>query len=330
MPLDLITSFLGENAGIIGRYILIPIWVGLFIFVLLELLSRKKGITLSQEFHTKSFAVSVSVVFGWLFYLLLPSGIFLPMKAMDLKFVLGIFMLIVTFQYVVYLMTELLSPQKTVVSLGISAGLVRSTLAAGVMSKTCAGDPGATYLGATAISVAKATLVLRNFLIITIVGMWLGLFSSPPLFFVVPMLLMFAACAIAAVFFYKQSGGGPAEFEALSLKASVLFIVVFIVLYYLALGIISNFGFLGLYALSGVAGFLYGAAHLFIVASMLFLGEITIDVALIAAVIVTLGSMLSDLPYTFFSGARELTKVVLISAIVAFAAGLISLVYLLL
>ncbi|MFH1424049.1 MAG: DUF4010 domain-containing protein [archaeon] len=320
-------EFLTNSIGLIGRYVLVPLWFGLLLFVLLEILSRKKGVSLSQEFHTRSFAVSTAIIFGWLVYFLLPSNLYLPMETLTVKFVVGLFMVILTFQYTVFLIAELFSMQKTIISLGIGAGLIRSTIAASVVSKMCAEDEGANYDGAAAIMISKATLAIRNFVIIMVVGIWLNIFAVPPMFFTVPMLILFISCLVTGIVFYKKGSGGEVDFQPVSLKSSFIFLVLFLVMYYFALGVIGYAGIIGLYALSGAAGFLYGGAHLFIIASLLFTQQVTAEAALVAALAVTMGSMFADLPYTFFAGARGLTKLTLIASIIPLALAIISLLY---
>ena len=328
MFLDPVLGFLAENAGVIGRYVLFPLWMALILFVLLEFLSRRKGISLSQEFHTQSFAVSAAVVLGWLVFFFIPSTIYLPLKQLTLRFVIGVFMLVFTTQYLMFIALEFFSVKRSVITLGIGAGILKSTLAAGVMGKICADDEGMSFQGATSIMIANAVLVLRNFLIIFVVGVWLGLFRFPPAFFTVPMLVMFLGSAIAAAFFYYKDGSSPAEFKVLSSKSLVIFMAIFIAFYYLALFLLEHVGVLSFYALAGLAGFLYGGAHLFIVASALLLGKIGLEAAFLGAVFVTFGSLLSDLPYTFLTGAKRLTIILAAAAIPIVVAAAIALAYL--
>jgi len=315
MFLGPVLAFLTENAGVIGRYILLPIWFALLLFILLEFFSRKKGVSLSEEFHTKSFTVSAGLILGWLIFIFLPSGIFLPLRHLTLRFVVGVLMLVITVQYLMFVALEFFSVGRTIITLGIGAGIIKSTLAAGIMGKLCADDEGMVFQGATSVMIANAVLVLRNFLIIFIVGAWLGLFIAPPAFFTVTMLVMFLGSAAAAAFFYHKGGTAPADFVIFSPKATLLFMAVFVAFYYLAMFVLKNFGYLSFYVLAMLAGFLYGGAHLFIVASALLLGKISLEAAFLGAVFVTFGSLLSDLPYAFINGARRLTMFLAIATV---------------
>jgi uncharacterized membrane protein (DUF4010 family) len=325
-----IPAFFAENAGIFGRYLLFPLWVAIVAYIATELVSRRRGITLGEEFHTKSFIISASVVLGWMVFLLIPSEIYLPLEQIGVRFVYGVFMLVLTYQYFVFIFTSLVSRAKTALGMGAGAGLLRSTLAVSVWGSICAEDPNLSHEGAASIMMANTVMVLRNFVIVWVIGAFLGLFVFPPTLFVAPMAVLFLFCAGVTLANIKLGAEftQEEEIETFSLRAIAIFMTVFIVMYYLAVALIERFQFAGIYVLSGVAAFLYGSAHLFIIASLLFTNIITIDVAFIAAVIVTAGSILSDLPYSIYAGADELTKLLLVSEAIPFAAGIAVLIYL--
>lgn len=326
----IITDFFIGNANIFGRYILFPVFIALLMYIATELLSRKQGISLSEEFHKKSFAISAAVVLGWLVYLLIPSEIYLPLETISIKFVFSIFMVVLSFQYIVFLLTNLVSRAKTVLGIGAGAGLIRSTLAVSIWANVCADNPDISHEGAASVMMANTIMVLRNFVIVWIVGAMMGLFIIPPTTFLAPMLAMFLFCA-AISFVNIRLGAQLAEnqeIETFSLKAIGIFMAIFIVMYYLAIALIEKFDFVGLYILSGIAAFLYGSAHLFIIASLLMTHAISLEVALIAGVIVTAGSILSDIPYAYVAGAIDLVKLLLISEIIPVVIGIATLIYL--
>ena|GEM_PF-5131282 len=325
-----IADFFIEHANIFGKYLLFPILIALLAYIATELLSRRQGVTLGEEFHKKSFAISASVVFGWLVYLLIPVEIYLPREEIGVKFVFGIFMIVLTFQYLVFVLTNMVSRAKSVLGIGAGAGLIRSTLAVSVWSSLCADDPRLAHEAAASVMMANTVMVLRNFMIIWVIGAVMGLFVIPPNIFLAPMLAMMLFCGAVSIANIKMGASIAEEqkVETFSLKAIGLFMAIFVVMYYLALALIDRFQFLGLYVLSGIAAFLYGSAHLFIIASLLITNVISLEVALIAAVIVTAGSVLSDLPYAYFAGAIELTKLLLVSEVMPVIAGIVALVFL--
>jgi len=320
-----------KNTPAIARYIILPVWAGLLVYIITKIYAIRKGLTLEEEFHTKSFLVAIGIIFCWLLYAWIPSSMYLPLRVLSVKFVVGLFSLVFSVQYVVFIISSIFSPRKTLVGLGIGAGIIRSTLAVSVVGPMCASDDGLSHDGAASIMLANTIAVVRNFLIILIVGWFLGVFETLPLEFIVPMIVMAAGCFIAAAVNYKLGTGGEeeVEFNVLSVKNILMFIVVFLVMYYLAVGMLDKVGFLGFYVLSGAAGFLYGAAHLFIVTSLFFVEKISLEVAFIGAILVSAGSILSDIPYSYFAGANKLTKILLVSEIVPVVAGILTLIYLL-
>ena len=80
--------------------------------------------------------------------------------------------------------------------------------------------------------------------------------------------------------------------------------------------------------MSGIAGFLYGAAHLFVIAGLFFSKSVDLNVGLIGAVLVTAGSIISDVLYSHLNGAEKLTKVLLVAEIIPVVIGIITLLML--
>ena len=326
-----IADYVSGTVGIIGVYVLLPIFVALVTYIVLELIANRQGVDLSVEFHKRSFALAIAVVFGWLVYMLVPQGMYLPLDVIEAKFIVGLFMMVMTFQYVVYILSKLIGGAKTLLGMGAGAGLIRTTLAVSIVGKMCAENPDMSYEGVASIMMANTVMIMRNFVIIWIVGAWLGLYAFPPAYFVGAMVAMLLTCGAITYANHLKGGGVETEedVEIFSAKGLLIFMGIFIVMFYLAYGIIERAGFFGLYGLSGVAGFFYGSAHLFVVASLLFAKTITLEAALIAGVVVTAGSLMSDIPYAYFAGARDLTKLLLISEAIPIAVGLGVLAYLL-
>ncbi len=323
---QLIADFFSQNVGTIGKFVLFPIYIALILYVILYFVARSREVPLSEEFHRKTFFVSLGVIFGWLIYAVTPSTIKLPLEVISLKSLVLISVIVLTVQYLVYLGVELFAPEKTIVALGVGAGTIRSTLAVSVMAPLAAEDETLTYTAAASVMIANTVAVLRNFLIIFFVGIFLGLYIIPPVFFLAPMFLMLVSCGIIAAILYRKSQEAePVEFDPISIKGTVLFIAIFIVSYYVAFGIAQAQQFIGFYAFSGIAGFLYGAAHLFVIAGLFFSKTLTLNVGLIGAVFVTAGSIISDIPYAYLNGAEELTKILIVAEAIPVAIGLISL-----
>ncbi len=323
---QIILNFFDAHVGTIGKFVLFPIYLTLILYVVLYFYSEKREMPLSEEFHKKSFFVSLAVIFGWFIYALIPSQIMLPLNIVSLKTVILISVLVLTVQYLVLLGVELFAPEKTIIALGIGAGAIRSTLAVSVMAPLAAEDESLTYTAAASVMIANTVAILRNFLIIFAVGIFLGLYIIPPVFFLAPMFFMLISCGIIAYILYKKSQETePPEFDPISIKGTILFIAIFIVTYYVAFGIVQAQQFLGFYAMSGIAGFLYGAAHLFVLAGLFFSKDLTLNVGLIAAVFVTAGSIISDIPYSYFNGAEKLTKILIVAEAIPVAIGIITL-----
>ncbi|HIJ99052.1 TPA: DUF4010 domain-containing protein [archaeon] len=323
---QLIIGFFNQNIGTVGKFVLFPIYIALILYVILYFAARNREVPLSEEFHKKSFFVSLSVIFGWLIYALTPSTIKLPLEVISLRAVILIIVVVLTVQYLTYLGVELIAPEKTIVALGIGAGTIRSTLAVSVMAPLAAEDETLSYTAAASIMIANTVAVLRNFLIILVVGLFLGLYIIPPFFFLAPMFLMLIACGTIAFILYRKSQETePVEFDPISIKGTILFIVIFVVSFYLAFGIAQAQQFIGFYAFSGIAGFLYGAAHLFVITGLFFSKTLTLNVGLIGAVFVTAGSIISDIPYAYLNGAEELTKILIVAEAIPVAIGIITL-----
>ncbi len=326
MVLEIITNFFDAYVGTFGKLVLLPIYFALILYVVLYFVAQRREVSLSDEFHSKSFYVSLAVIFGWFIYALIPAAIQLPLNVVSLRAIVLIAVLVLTVQYLVFLGVELFAPEKTILALGIGAGTIKSTLAVSVMAPLAAEDESLTYTAAASVMIANTVAVLRNFLIILIAGIFLGLFIIPPVFFLAPMFFMLISCGIIAYIFYKKSAETePPEFDPISIKGTILFIVIFVLSYYIAFGIAQAQQFFGFYAMSGVAGFLYGAAHLFVITGLFFSKDLTLNVGLIGAVFVTAGSIISDIPYAYFNGAGKLTKTLIVAEAIPVAIGIITL-----
>ncbi len=324
-----ITDFFNANFGAIGTVILLPLLAAVILFGITYLYSKRKGITLDEEFHTKSFLLSVSFVFSWVFYFVIPETIKLPLADLSIRSILLILAIILTIQYLVMLGVSFFAPDKTIVALGIGAGCIKSTLAVSVMAPIAAENPDLTHTAAASVMIANTVAIFRNFIIIIVVGIFLGLFLIPPIFLLVPMSLMLISClAIAGILYHKSKEEHKVQFDPVSLKGTFLFIVLFVVSYYIAYLILQAGSFFGFYGLSGIAGFLYGGAHLFVIAGLLFTKIVSLDVALAGAVFVTAASIISDIPYAYLNDAEELTKILIVAELVPFAIGIASLIFL--
>ena len=323
---ETISLFFSNSVSSIGKFILFPIYIALILYVIVYFAGKNREIPLGEEFHKKSFFVSLSVIFGWFIYALTPAAIRLPLGIMSLKSLILLAVLVLTIQYLVFLGAELFSPEKTIITLGIGSGILRSTLAVSVMAPLAAEEEELSYTAAAAVMISDAVMILRNILIIWIVGVFLGLYIIPPLFFLAPMFFMLVACTTAAYVLHRKWGQAePVDFDPISIKGTILFIAIFVVSAYVAFGLLQAQSFIGLYAMSGIAGFLYGAAHLFVVAGLFLSKNISLTVGLTAAVFVTIGSVVSDLPYAYLNGAEKLTKILLVAEIIPAVIGVITL-----
>lgn len=324
-----ITNFLTEIIPPAAKYILFPIYITLGLYIGIVLITRKKGIILKEKFHKIFIAITLFLTFGATAFFTTPSNYMLPLGDLAVKNIIGLIVLAVLLQYLIYIGSIFLSLEQTTISLGFGAGLRRSTLAASVLAPKAAEDENFSWTAGTSIMLANTVAVARNFLIMLVIGAYLGFYLLPPATFLIPMGIMFLVSAISTAIYYKKSNGPEkVEFDPISIQGTLLFVSFFVVMYYIAREILSKGLFSAFYLLAGVLGFLYGAAHILIITVLFFTQHLGPEAGLIGAFIVTAGSMVSDLPYAYFSGADELTKMLLISEIATISAGFIAFFYL--
>ncbi|MFO7872789.1 MAG: DUF4010 domain-containing protein [Candidatus Undinarchaeales archaeon] len=324
-----ITDFLTGIIPPVAKYILFPIYVTLGLYIGIVLLARKKGVVLHEKFHGIFFLITLFLTYGAAAFFITPSSYMLPLGDLAVRNIIGLTVLAILLQYLIYIGSIFLSLEQTTISLGFGAGLRRSTLAASTLAPKAAEDESFSWTAGTSIMLANTVAIARNFLIMLIIGAFLGFYLAPPKTFVLPMGVMFLISASSTGIFYKKSGGAEKiKFEPVSITGTLLFVSFFVVMYYIIREILAGGLFFVFYALAGILGFLYGAAHILIITILFLTGYLGPEVGLIGAFLVTAGSIISDIPYTYFTGADELTKIIAVSEIATISAGFIAFAYL--
>jgi len=308
----------------ITTYVLVPLWFAILIYIITEVLCIKKGISLRDGVHEKNFGLVAVTALLWLITFWIPERAYMPLNAISFSILFGIFATVLTLHFVVFYFSELFAPENTMRELGIGAGLTSVKHATTAAAKMCLEDEELAKDGTAIIMLTNTVIVLRNFAIIALLGLYLGILETIPVFFWVSMLAMGVICFVSHLIFnWKSQKAKAPEYSFFSPKNLLLSLLIFVVVYYLFVFAIGRFGSAGLYTLTGLTGFLYGGAPIFVVLALLHSGTIAAAVALNAAVIATMASIASNVFYSFLSGAKKLSIYLLISELIVISCGIV-------
>ena len=63
MAVEIITNFFDAHVGALAKFVLLPIYFALILYVVLYFTAKHRDVSLGMEFHKKSFYVSLIIIF---------------------------------------------------------------------------------------------------------------------------------------------------------------------------------------------------------------------------------------------------------------------------
>jgi hypothetical protein len=90
--------------------------------------------------------------------------------------------------------------------------------------------------------------------------------------------------------------------------------IAFIALYYLAFFAFDKLGYAGLYILLVICSIIYGSTTLFVILALMLSGNLTVMASMYAIVIMSAGSLTSNILYAYLGGGKKLGFYLLITS----------------
>jgi uncharacterized membrane protein (DUF4010 family) len=307
----------------IAKYVLLPIWFALLVYIFTEILCIRKGIGLREGVHGKTFLMAGMSSIFWIATSVIPPTIMMPMDAIPIRTLMAIFSIVVTLHFIIFYLSEMIAPSNTLRELAVGAGILDTRIAVTKSAKMASKDEELANDSTATITLSNASMIIRNLAIMTIAGIAFNAYSFPPLFFWVSMLSMAIIFIVGHFFFsWKSEKKGKTEYSFFSPKNTMLVLIIVLVVYYLAFFANAKMGAIGLYIVIGLAGLLYGGIPISILLGLMLAGKISAMVALYATVIGTSASIFSGILYSYLAGAKKLATYLIIITAAAVAIGL--------
>jgi uncharacterized membrane protein (DUF4010 family) len=307
----------------VTNYALVPLWFALLAFIITEILVIKKGISLREGVKGKTFGLVIATAILWLARHFVPVEWYMPLEIITVKLMLGILATILTMKLAVFYFSEIAGSENSLKELGIGAGISESKIAVEDAIKLCKEDEGAVNDGVAVTMLENTTELLRNFVMLTVVIIALGALPYPPAYFTIPMLSMTLIClGVYIGFNWKSTHADAPEYSFFFPKKTMISMIAFIALYYLAFFAFDKLGYAGLYILLIICSIIYGSTTLFVILAMMLSGNLTVMSSMYAIVIMSAGSIMSNTLYSYIGGSKKLGFYLLITSAATILIGI--------
>jgi uncharacterized membrane protein (DUF4010 family) len=291
----------------ITTYVLLPLWFAILIYIITGITTIKKGISLREGVHHKTFWFVAITALLWLVTLWLPNNTYLPGNSITYQLFIGMIATIMTLYLGVFYFSELVAPENTLRELAIGAGITNTKLSLKNAIKMFKNDEDAVKDSAAMLMLTNTATILRNFIVMVIIGIFFKVFNTPPLFFWVSMISMAVVSVVAYFLFnWKSQKEEAEEYSFFSPKETIISVLLFFVFYQVGVWIFTKLSYVGLYMLTAILGVAYGGMPLFIIVALLLAKKVSVMVALYAVIIGTVASVASSSTYAFIGKSRKL------------------------